>query len=174
MNKLSVYLITILIFFFTGCSQKPQFAAADRQDLNKAWAYFLYAKADLQLSRMSRIKKINEAYYRDWIVSSLKQPSLKTVSRNNEFTLGFDLKPNFKLKLGSQMEINPDKKFSDILIEIFRETPAVWDKNEQLWRLPPDYLHAYNKVINDDRYKDILPLQFYQNPYPKIIDYNNS
>jgi hypothetical protein len=152
-----------IVSFDAACRRKPEISAVDRQRLNRAWAYFLYAEADVQLSRMP-VNRWTEAAARNWVVRGLRQPELKVTSETRGFSVHISDTPELSAGLGQQLSENPKKPLSDTLIQVFQDTPASWNSREHLWHLNQEYATDYLWARGEDRFK--FPLAFYQDPFP--------
>lgn len=165
--RISVVLLLALwgacLVFGIACSRRPEISAADRQRLDRAWAYFLYAQADLQLSRMPN-NRWTETFARNWVLRGLRQPELKAVSETRGFSAGISSTPELSARWEQQLAENPKKPLYDTLTQIFQDTPATWNQQEHLWHLSKEYTADYNWAKGEDRFK--FPLAFYQDPFP--------
>ena len=158
-----------------GCSRAPTVSALDRQRLNRAWAYFLYAEADAQLARMNHEAKGRrfsvESAARDWVIRGLRQPGLTVTRENREIggSAGFHAGINLSVsgQLSQVLEANPKAPLAETLTRVFNDAPARWDAAERLWHLTAEYKDDYDWARNQDRFK--FPLAFYQDPFPRTL-----
>ena len=87
--------------FFTGCS-KSELSSADKQRLNRALTYFLYAQANRQLVNIPpRLlsPRNGDRSARIWVVNGLKQPEQIVTHSRIEGHAGFEV--GIPLKIGA-------------------------------------------------------------------------
>lgn len=149
----------------------------DRQHLNHALTYFIYAQADLQLSRRPNnaraFPRSTETSARNWVAEGLRQPALVPTSQDIGFHGGVSANAATgfapSISLGGKWERlykeNPKAPLADVLLQLFKDAQAQWDPRERLWHLGHEYHDDYELVRNDDRFKFFLA--FYQDPYPE-------
>ena len=164
---LLIALCAASLILSTGCTRKPTTTALDRQRLNRAWAYFLFAQADAQMHRQP-YPRWTEPVARGWVLRGLRQPELKAVRETRGFSLGISEPPSLSVQWRQELAENPNKPLADTLVAVFNDTPATWNPQEHLWHLPPEYAVDYNWARNEDRFK--FPLAFYQDPYPGVTN----
>jgi hypothetical protein len=149
---------------FAGCSRG--LSAAERQRWNHALTYFIYAQADVQLSRVpfSKFPRGSESAARNWVVEGLHQPARLVSEQKIGAHIGF----SSSITLGGDLERkyidNPKAPFAETLAQLFRDARSTWDPRERFWHLPHEYHDDYESVRNDDRYHFFLA--FYEDPFP--------
>lgn len=164
-HRSSLAVLAAILSLMVGCG-KPSVTAIDKQRLSRAWAYYIYAKADLDLSRLDLITRYklcnSDADARRWVVGGLRAPAVLDAK---SFSLGLSPK-SISAKWESHFVENEKKSFSESMIAIFGEAAATWNPHERLWHLGPQYAADYEWARQQDKMS--LPIEFYQDPFPKV------
>lgn len=154
----------------SGCG--PHVSALDRQRLNHALTYFIYAQADSQLARQfafDRPPRNRELTARNWVLQGLRQPALVPTEQRMGFRAGANAGFSPGISLGGTWERlykeNPNAPMADTLMQLFKDAQCSWDPREHYWHLSHAYHDDYELVRNDDRFKFFLA--FYQDPFPE-------
>ena len=165
----SVLSVLVVCVGLSAC--KPKVSAIDRQRLNHALTYFIYAQADARLARLptGRFPRSFENVARNWVLQGLRQPVLVVAEQKTGFHVGGEVGFSSGIKAGGYWERlykeNPNAPLADTLMQLFKDAQSSWDQHERLWHLGHAYHDDYELVRNDDRFRFFLA--FYQDPYPE-------
>ena len=130
-------------------------------------AYFLYAQANLQLTRLPPgfRMRMQDANARTWVIRGLRVPEREvaeqTIGGGVSFVPGMPLTGSWTRHYVD----NPHAAVADSLIQLFNDAPAIWDLRERRWHLPREYKSDYEWARNEDGL-GFAPA-FYQDPYPR-------
>lgn len=166
-----VALLATLSVFTCGCAKKESLTAIDRQRLNHALAYFVYAQANRQIIAFPKrppllvfSPRISVMAARNWVINGLRQPEQLVGHSKISGHIGFA--PEISAGGGWERWYidNPKAKLADTLIQLFRDADSRWDPQNEIWRLPQVYKSDYEWARSEDRFHFFLA--FYQDPFP--------
>lgn len=146
----------------------------DRQRINRALTYFLYAQANRQIVHIPPgflSLRNSDLGARRWVDNGLRQPDQIVVHSKAEAHIGFEPHIPVTIGIGGSLERwygpNPKASRAEMFIQLFDDAPSRWDFARKIWHLPPEYAADYEWARNESRFKFFLA--FYQDPFPETV-----